>query len=55
MKKQSKRRRRGLASLELVLATGIAVPFAAGLMFLGFQACKRLYHVIGTLVGWPYL
>jgi hypothetical protein len=47
--------RRGTASLEAILTIGIVVPIAYALMVLGMRACRQLFHVIGTLVGWPYL
>ncbi len=48
-------RRRALASLETVLALLITLPVLIVLLYIGFQACRRLYQVIATLVGWPYL
>lgn len=48
-------RRAGLASLEAVLATAMTLPVVVFLLWLGSKACIRLFHVIGTLVGWPYL
>lgn len=48
-------RRRGLSSLEVVLATGIMLPFAIALYFVGRKACGRLYEIIESLVTWPYL
>ncbi len=47
--------RRGMASMEAVMATGVSMPFAAALFYMGLRACKNLYHVCGSLVGWPYL
>lgn len=49
------RLRRGLSSLEVVLATGIMLPFAIALFFVGRRACGRLYEIIESLVTWPYL
>jgi len=48
-------RRRGLSPLEVVLATGIMLPFAIALFFVGRKACGRLYEIIESLVTWPYL
>lgn len=48
-------RRRGMASLELVIATAITLPAVAFLFRVGLVACRNLAQVIGTLVGWPYL
>jgi len=47
--------RSGLATLEVVLATGIMLPFAIALFFVGREACGRLYQIIESLVTWPYL
>lgn len=47
--------RRGLSSLEVVLATGIMLPLAIALFFVGRRACGRLYEIIESLVTWPYL
>ena len=47
--------RRGMASLEAVFATAITLPVVIFLLWLGSKACIRLFQVIGTLVGWPFL
>jgi hypothetical protein len=44
-----------MASLEAVLATGVSLPVAVFLFYLGVRACRGLYHAIGNLVGWPYM
>lgn len=46
--------RRGMASLEVVLATGVTFPVVGGMFYLGVRACRNLFHVIGNLVGWPF-
>lgn len=48
-------RRRGLSTLEVVLSTGVMMPFAVALYFVGKQACGRLFQIIQSLVAWPYL
>lgn len=48
-------RRRGLSTMEVALATGIMLPFAAGLYFIGKEACGRLFQIIQSLVTWPFL
>jgi hypothetical protein len=50
-----RRLRRGMASMEAVLAAGIGVPAAVFLLYLGWRMCKFLYQVIAAVVGWPYL
>lgn len=47
--------RPGLASLEAVMATAITLPIVIMLFALGVRACKLLFQVIGTMVGWPCL
>lgn len=47
--------RRGLASIEVVIVTGLAFPASAYLLVLGFRACRNLYHVVATLVDWPLM
>lgn len=48
-------RRAGLATMEVVLATGIMLPFAIALFFVGRKACGRFYEIVESLVTWPYL
>jgi len=52
---RSRLRRLGLASLEAVFATAMTLPVVVFLLWLGTKACIRLFHIIGTLVGWPFL
>ena len=52
---QRRRRRAGLSSLEVVMATAVAVPLAALIFFLGVQMCRYVYGVISGLVTWPFL
>lgn len=47
--------RTGLASLEAVLVTGIVVPGAVALMWLGINASKLFYQLVANLVCWPYM
>lgn len=47
--------RRGLSSMEAVMATGITVPVATFFLVVGFRACKYFYHTVATLVCWPYI
>lgn len=49
------RRRRGLAPLEAVIATGLVFPFAVVMFWIGMKICIVFHHVVGTLVGWPYI
>lgn len=54
MPHRSRRARRGLSSLEVVMSAGVLLPLAGVLFFLGIDMCKYLYALISTLVGWPY-
>jgi hypothetical protein len=47
--------RRGLASLEAVMATAVTFPMAALLFVWGLRACRQIYAIIGPSIGWPYL
>lgn len=47
--------RRGMASVEVVLATAFGLLCAGFLYRQGTLACNGLFQVIGSLVGWPYL
>lgn len=49
------RRRRGVAPLEAVISAGLVFPFAVVMFWLGVKICAVFHHVVGTLVGWPYL
>jgi hypothetical protein len=49
------RRRRGLASLEVVMTTAVMLPIAAAILFLGIKMAAIVYQVIGGLVAWPFL
>ena len=49
------RRRRGLASLEVILTTAVMLPIAAAILFLGIKMAAIVYQVIGGLVAWPFL
>jgi hypothetical protein len=49
------RRRRGLASLEVVMTTAVMLPIAAAILFLGIKMAAIVYQVIGALVAWPFL
>ena len=48
-------RRRGMASLEVVMTTLVMLPIAAAILWLGFKLAATAYQVIGALVAWPFL
>ncbi|WP_255671096.1 hypothetical protein [Blastopirellula sediminis] len=41
-------------SLEVALTTGLLVPLAAALFYMGLQIYQYLFDITSTLVGWPY-
>jgi hypothetical protein len=48
-------RRRGMASMEVVMTAAISLPPAVFILYLGIRMCKFLYQVNSPLVGWPFL
>ena len=48
-------RRRGMASLEVVMTAAVMLPVAGALLFLGIKMCATVYQAIGGIVGWPFL
>jgi len=47
--------RHGMAALEVVLVTGLALPMAAMLFWLLVLMVRRFFGMLGTGVGMPYL
>lgn len=54
-RKATLNKRRGLASLEVVMTTAVMLPIAAAILFLGIKMAAIVYQVIGGLVAWPFL
>ncbi|MDB5339234.1 MAG: hypothetical protein JWN70_4853 [Planctomycetaceae bacterium] len=48
-------RRRAAATIEIVLALGVSLPFVGILFMGGLRGCRNLWHVIANAVGMPYL
>jgi hypothetical protein len=48
-------RRRGMASLEVVMTTLVMLPISCALLWLGFKLATTAYQVLGALVAWPFL
>jgi hypothetical protein len=44
-----------MAAMEAVLATAITFPMGAACLMWAVSACKILWEMIGSLVGWPHL
>lgn len=53
--KSDRRKRSGVASIEVVLATATSFVTAVFLAGAGIRACRNLYHTIANLVGWPFM
>ncbi len=49
------RNRAGAASMQLVLATAIAVPIAGGLLFLGFRICRYVFSALSGSLTMPFV
>jgi len=49
------RQRRGVAPLEVIIATGIMIPALCFAAYLGFQACRLLFCLVSSMVGSPYM
>lgn len=50
-----KRLRRGMASLDAVMTTGVVIVLATFFLLNGIRLCKWFYHTVATLVCWPYI
>ena len=48
-------RRTGNASLELVMATAVAVPLAGLMFFFGVTVCRYIYNALCGLLLQPFL
>ena len=47
--------RRGIASMELVMATAVAIPIAGGVLFLGFKMCSYVFSGLSGLLTMPFV
>jgi len=47
--------RRGMSAIEVVMATAVGVPMAAGLFFLSRMGSQAFLEMISVVVGWPHL
>jgi hypothetical protein len=50
-----RRIRRGMAALEVVLVTGLALPMAAAIFWMLVLLVRRFFGMLGNAVGMPYL
>jgi hypothetical protein len=44
-----------MASLELVMATGIGLPIFVVLAYWGIHTCRALFSIIGSMIGSPLM
>lgn len=51
----SGQRRRGMSAIEVVMATAVGVPMAAGLFFLARMGSQAFLEMVSVIVGWPHL
>lgn len=47
--------RRGNSSMELVMATAVALPMAVAMLFLGFKICTYVFSGLSGLLSMPFL
>ncbi len=52
MTRRSFPRRKGMATLEYVMATAVIVPISAALFYMMVRAFKLLYYLSSILLGW---
>ncbi len=50
---EKRRLPRGVATLEVVLATGLIIPSLMLLLYAGFRAMAAFMSVLGTMIGSP--
>ncbi len=48
-------RRRGLASLEAVMATGFTLPFMILALIFTVQGTRFVWKVTVQMLGWPFM
>lgn len=48
-------RRAGSASIELVMASAVAIPIAGGALFLGFKICSYVFSALSGLLVMPFV
>ena len=53
--KQFRRVREGKASIEVVAATAVMVPFVGFILFTGLQICKQVYMNMSNSLCWPLM
>lgn len=46
---------RGIAAMEVVMATAVGLPIAAGMFFLAREGCQAFLDMASVVIGWPHL
>lgn len=49
------RKRRGVSAVEVVTATAVGVPMAAGIFFLARAGSKAFLEMASVIIGWTHL
>lgn len=47
--------RSATASIELVMATAVAIPIAGAILFLGFIVCSYVFSALSGLISMPFI
>lgn len=55
MRSRQRQTRRGTSSIELVMATAVAIPIAGGILFLGFRMCSYVFSALSGLLSMPFV
>lgn len=55
LRRPSTQKRCGLATLEVVMTLGTVFVFTVVLYKMAVMSCHNLYHMIGSMVGTPFL
>ena len=48
-------RRAGSASIELVMASAVAIPIAGAALFLGFKICSYVFLALSGMLVMPFV
>jgi ABC-type tungstate transport system substrate-binding protein len=50
-----KRKSNGAASIELVMASAIAIPIAGAILFMGFRICSYVFSALSGSISMPFV
>lgn len=54
-RRMKQRSRRGLASIELVMATAVALPLCGIMFLLGIEICRYVFRGLDGMLSLPWL